>query len=325
MDYASSVKFDRWSSSDSSDQDERNKSTAVFESASSSSSTRRKRSFAAQLSRSFSRSTNDVMIDNIPKTSKAERPTDFGKHADQLTKTNEIYNKNGKATTCSDDERRDNFEDENKDLIDDEIPHLRRAVANVAVNDPSYWRRSAVRIKGKAKSFAKADSVSNKVNDRRKAKMSLQQPMPFVNDVPREISPNNKTHRVKKMSLQVPIPRDSSTSPMSDGSPNFKSYLDLEDESVENVPTSYMSPMSPNVSSSSSRKGNNVLKQDKNKRKTKRVSTILKPVWESERVSSFVEKATEKAKPFLESEVGSYLVDKVDKVTFHIPLIATLL
>lgn len=144
--------------------------------------------------------------------------------------------------------------------------------------------------------------------------------MPFVHDVPREISPNNKKHRVMKMSLQVPIPRDSSPSPMSDSSPNFKSYLDLDDESAENVPTSFIPPMSPNVSSSSSKKGDSILKQDRRKRKTKSVSTILKPVWESERVSSFVEKATEKAKPFLESEVGSYLVDKVDKVTFYITL-----
>jgi len=165
MDYASSVKFDKWSTSDSSDQDERNKNTGFVELTSTPSTTRKKRSFAAQLSRSFSRSANDVMIDNLPKTLKTERPTDFGKHADQLTKTSYVYNKNGKATTCSDDERRDNFEDENKDLIDDELPHLRRAVANVSTNDPSYWRRSAVRIKRKAKSYAKADGVANKVND----------------------------------------------------------------------------------------------------------------------------------------------------------------
>ena len=319
MDYASSVKFDKWSTSDSSDQEEQNKKTGVVESTSSS-STRKKRSFAAQLSRSFSRSANDIMTDNLPKTLKVERPTDFGKHADQLTKTNEIYNKSGKATRCANDEQRDTFEDENKDLIDDEIPHLRRAVANVSTNDPSYWRRSAVRIKRKAKSYAKADGVTNKVNnDQRKKKLSLQQPcLPFPSDhttMKKEISSsNNEKHRVKKMSLQVPIPRDSSPSPMSDNSsPNFKSYLDNIDDD-ENNETSFIPPMSP----MSLQKGDNVMKQDRPKKKTKRVSTILKPVWESERVSSFVEKATEKAKPFFESEVGSYLVDKVDKVTFYL-------
>ena len=327
MEYVNSVKFDKWSSSDTSDQDERKKRVSV--SSTNSSSYHKKKPFEGPLSRSLSRNTSDMKKGSSKKSKKSdrERPTDFGVFGDRLTKDND--NSSGKNDKSAfEDYQEDAFEEVDDDLTFDQSPKLRRSVTNGSSNDPSSWRRSALRIKRKAQSYSKVDEVSDSKNDRSRAKMSLQHPIvSVIHDQPDEIPKRNQNFRPKKMSLQLPIPQQqSSSSPMSDNSPNFKSYIDEDDEYNEYDTVSLRS-VSPNFSppsySLSSRE--TFKKKDRSKRKTRSVSTILKPVWESERMQKamgkasekakpFIDSASEKARPFFESEVGSYLVEKVDKV-----------
>ena len=323
MEYVNSVKCDKWSSSDTSDQDEKKKRVSV--SSTNSYSYHKKKSFEGPLSRN----TSDMKKGSSRKSKKSdlERPTDFGAFGDRLRKDNN--NRSGKnAKNGLEDYQGDVFEEVDDDLTFDQSPKLKRSITSVSSNDPSSWRRSALRIKRKAKSYSKVDEAMDSKNDRSRAKMSLQHPIvSVIYDQPDEIPTRNQNVRTKKMSLQLLIPQQqSSSSPISDNSPNFKSYIDEEDEFNEYDTVSLRS-VSPNFSppsySPSSRETSK--KKDRSKRKTRSVSTILKPVWESERMQKamgkatekakpFIDSASEKARPFLDSEVGSYLVEKVDKV-----------
>ena len=302
MDYVSSVKMDRWSSSDISDQEENNKKDSL---GSSSSSFRRKKSLKKKLSRNLSRVSN---VEKNDKSSKMEidRSSHLEVYDDPLVKTNETMNKNGKDTTASSADDPDYFDAiEYHNVTNDLTPKLNLYLTNVTSNDPtdspSLIRRSAVRIRRKGHSFAGADGVVTKFTDEKSGKLSLREPVSLFKDPQQE----------RKTSLQVPISSmELSTSPMSDNPLNFKTYVDIHgafNEENEDISRS----ASPNCTTPFDL---NKPAKEKRKRKHRRVSSILKPVWESKRVSSFVEQASEKAKPFLESEVGSYLIEKVEKV-----------
>ena len=226
MEYVNSVKFDKWSSSDTSDQDERKKRASV--SSTNSYSYHKKKSFEGPLSRSSSRKTNDMKKRSSKKFKKSEfeRPTDFGRIADRFSSENNNNNDSGKNEENSfKDDQGDVFEEVEDDLMYNQSPKLKRSVSNAPSNDPSSWRRSALRIKRKAQSYSKIDEVPYLKNDRSRAKMSLQHPIvSIIQDEPLEVPKRNqKTGPKKKMSLQVPIPqRQSSSSPVSDNSPNRK-------------------------------------------------------------------------------------------------------
>ena len=332
MEYVNSVKFDKWSSSDTSDQDERKKRASV--SSTNSSSYHKKKSFEGPLSRSSSRKTSDMKKDSSRKSKKSEfeRPSDFGSFANRFSKENNNNDSGKNGRDSFKEDQGDVFEEVDDDLTYDQSPKFRRSISNAPSNDPSSWRRSALRIKRKAKSYSKIDEALDSKTDRSRAKMSLQHPIiSVIEDEPNEIPTRNQRFRQKKMSLQVPIPQQqSSSSPVSDNSPNFKSYIDEEDEFNE-YDTVKLRSVSPNFSppSFSLPPRETSHKKDKSKRKHRSVSTILKPVWESEtmqkargkaseRAKPFFDSASEKARPYLESEVGSYLVEKIDKVFISI-------
>ena len=261
----------------------------------------------------------------VSKKSELERPTDFGRFSDRFTnENNNIRGKNNKNVL--EEDQGDVFEEVDDDLTYDQSPKLRRSITNASSNDPSSWRRSGFRTKRKAKSYSKIDVELESKNDRSRSKMSLQHPIiSIINDnEPEEIPKRNQNIRKKKISLQVPIPQHQSSS--SDNSPNFKSFIDGEVEYHKDDMVRIRS-VSPNFSppSFSLPPRDMSTKKDRSKRKHRSVSTILKPVWESgtmqkamgkasEKAKPFLDSASIKARPFLESEVGSYLVEKADKV-----------
>ena len=207
-------------------------------------------------------------------------------------------------------------------MIDDlSPPRLHRAVSRDAVNDPSAWRRSAVRIKRKTKSYAKGDEVPQKIGEYRgRARLSMPHHALMASNMEESILPSTVQNiRKKKMSLQVPIFSDSS--PIAAASSGFKSSPELE-TTPEETDTPYVRSISPNFSPPSTQQD---VKQKKGHRKHRSISTILKPIWQSEKVEHLVEKATEKAKPILESEAVTYLTDKYDKVFSRITEIRNIL
>ena len=299
MEYVASVKQDKWTSSDNSDQDEKKNQVTRR---GSSSSFRRKHYVKEQLGRSLSLSTNDGKRGNKSKMMEIERPAVDGKFAEIIeTEKNATFrNENGKIN--SEEDNNDTFDEVDVDLSDDHSPKLKRSITSASSNDPSSWRRSAVRIRRKANSHAPHDKPSFQTPDpRRKAKMSLCDPVAFDSD----------THEKRKMSLQVPKSDYSSHSPMSESPPSHSSF-DATETFSGNGNTTPVSPASPSYLPPSGQHADT--KKDRLKKKYRRVSSILKPVFEYDRMASLVEKAAEKSKPFLESEVGSYLVEKVDKV-----------
>ena len=304
MEYVNSVKEDKWSSSDTSDHDDykKNKNTSSM---SSSSSTPKHKFLKEQLSRS----TDEVKKDEKSRIMGIECLSEIRNESGRLIKTNDTVYKNVNENVNV--EPKHVFEDVNEGLSDDQSPHLRRAFSKDSVNDPSSWRRSAVRIKRKANSYAKGDGLPQKVGGyRRNPKMSLPQDLPVGSDIPERIPSPSPNIRIKKMSLQVPMYTDSS--PMSDVS--SKSFVDIDTTPEDTDMPSFRS-ISPNFSPPSKQQKD---KKKKGHKKHRSLSTILKPVWESERVASMVEKATDKAKPVMESDVVTYLAEKYDKVNLSI-------
>ena len=298
MEYVASVKQDKWTSSDNSDQDEQKNQVTRR---SSSSSFRRKPSVKEQLGRSLSLSLNDGKRGNKSKSMETEHPSAVGKFAEiiETEKDDTFRNENGKIK--SEEDNNDTFDEVDVELSDEHSPKLKRSITSASSNDPSSWRRSAVRIRRKANSYASRDKPFQTPDARRKAKMSLCDPVSFDFD----------THEKRKMSLQVPKADYSSHSPMSESPPSHHSFDATETYSVNGGITTAR-PVSPSYLPPSGQHADT--KKDRLKKKYRRVSSILKPVFEYDRMASLVEKAAEKSKPFLESEVGSYLVEKVDKV-----------